>query len=114
MNKKLTVLIAGLALNVSAFGLAYASPIDNFPIEDRAADAIKQMRKSLPPGSMTETKPCYLYNPRNFDQMFTVPCDAPTVAPMKMCRIYDIPGFDAAQFTEPCENVERRKGLSGR
>lgn len=118
MKNKLIVLTAGLALQFGA-GLANA-------------DSHKAVVKVN-----VDTKQCYLFNPRNIDQqwtvpcepkpaqptkmcrinsafgfdaaLFTAPCEPQTVPPMKMCRINNIAGFDAAQFTEPCENVEKRK-----
>jgi hypothetical protein len=117
MSKKLTVLTMGLALQVGALGLANAgAPIDNFPMEDRAAEALKPlMAMAQAQGIKTEVKRCFLFNPPSFDRQWTAPCDpaAPMTPPMKMCRISNTIGWDAALFTEPCENAERRKGSSG-
>ena len=118
MSKKLTVLTMGLALQVGELGLANAgAPIDNFPMEDRAAEALKPvMASNQARGIKADAKRCYLFNPPSIDRQWTVPCDpaAPMAEPMKMCRISTTIGWDAALFLEPCENAEKRKGSSGR
>ena len=105
--------IAGLTGLVLATP-ALAGPYDNFPLEDSAAKAVRERAAASP--SVGPQKVCFLFNPPSFDRQWQVPCDpkAPTSAPTKMCRIMTTSGWDAALFTEPCENQEKRAKASGK
>lgn len=106
--------LTGLALAIPAL----AGPYDNFPIEDSAAKAVRARMATAPaqPVPATPQKVCFLFDPPSIDRQWQVACDpkAPTAEPMKMCRIMTTSGWDAALFTEPCENQEKRAKASGK
>lgn len=108
-KKHFSVLLAALAMQAGFLTPVKADVYDNFPLENRAADALKPVvATTVPP---TARKTCYLYNPPTYDRLWTVPCEPLTqvAEPMKMCRINNVTGWDAALMLEPCSNIEWRK-----
>lgn len=115
-HAKLAVIAAltGLVLATPAL----AGPYDNFPLEDSAAKAVRARAAAAPASTAPATpqKVCFLFNPPSFDRQWQVACDpkAPTTEPTKMCRIMTTTGWDAALFTEPCENQVNRAKAGGK
>ncbi|MBL8517626.1 MAG: hypothetical protein JNM76_11745 [Betaproteobacteria bacterium] len=102
-----------LALSLLLSSTAMArSPVDNFPLEDRAAAALKDIVPSAQTGSGQPEKKCFFFNPPQADTLhWTVPCSpVKSVAPpVKMCKFFDSPGLDVAAWLVPCELKRDRK-----
>jgi len=102
-----------LSLLLSANAMA-GSPVDNFPLEDSAAVALKNFSLKANNLSDQPEKKCYFFNPPQADTLhWTVPCSPPkeVAPPVKMCRFFDSPGLDVAAWMVPCESVLKVKPM---
>jgi hypothetical protein len=94
--------------------IAAGSPVDNFPLENPAATALKGIVSNAQTKSDPAEKKCYFFNPPQADTLhWTVPCSPvkPAAPPVKMCKFFDSPGLDVAAWLVPCE--PKRDSKSG-